>query len=174
MNASVDHWSDRVFKLLKGHGISLVATVPDAGLTKLLDLCRADAGVRVITLSSEEEGVGLSVGAWLGHGRALLCMQSSGVGNCINALALPAATGAPCLMLVTMRGEADETNPWQVPMGRAVRSVLAAMNVALFEADTARQVGMCFDQAAHLVFGEGRAAAVLIRQSVLGVKRFDG
>ena len=114
-------------------------------------------------------------GVWIDrvHGRLLLCMQSSGTGNCINALALPAATGTPCLMLVTMRGEAGETNPWQVPMGRAVRPVLEAMKVACFEARTSDQVGVLFEQAATLAFGEGRAAAVLIEQGVLGVKRFN-
>jgi sulfopyruvate decarboxylase alpha subunit len=173
MCASVEGWPDHVFQLLKDHGISTVATVPDAGLTKLLELCRADAGVRVVTLSSEEEGIGLGLGIWLGHGRLLLCIQSSGTGNCINALALPAATGTPCLMLVTMRGEAGETNPWQVPMGRAVRPVLEAMKVACFEAKTDDQVGVLFEQAATLAFGEGRAAAVLIEQGVLGVKRFN-
>jgi len=173
MCASAQSWSDHVFQLLKDHDISTVATVPDAGLTGLLELCRADAGVRVVTLSSEEEGIGLGLGTWLGHGRLLVCMQSSGAGNCVNALALPAATRTPCLMLVTMRGGVDETNPWQVPMGRAVRPVLEAMNVACFEAGQADQVAVLFEQAATLAFGEGRAAAVLIGQSVLGVKRFN-
>ena len=132
MRASAQNWPDQVFRLVKDHNISTVATVPDAGLARLLELCRADACIRVITLSSEEEGIGLGLGTWLGHGRLLLCMQSSGTGNCINALALPAVTQSPCLMLVTMRGEADETNPWQVPMGRAARPVLQAMNVACF------------------------------------------
>ena len=46
-------------------------------------------------------------------------MQSSGVGNCINALALTTIARLPMLMLVTMRGEWAEFNPWQVPMGSA-------------------------------------------------------
>lgn len=168
-----DGWSTRVYDLIKSSGISLVTTVPDAGLTTLLNLCSDDDSVHVVTLSTEEEGVGMAYGAWLGGTRSLLCLQSSGTGNCINALALPAATGTPCLMLVTMRGEAGETNPWQVPMGRAVRPVLEAMKVACFEAKTDDQVGVLFEQAATLAFGEGRAAAVLIEQGVLGVKRFN-
>ena len=96
MRASAAGWPDHVFQLLKDHGISTVATVPDARLTKLLELFRADAGVRVVTLSSEEEGIGLGLGTWLGHVRLLLCVQSSGTGNCINALAL--SEGPGCAM----------------------------------------------------------------------------
>ena len=54
--------------------------------------------------------------------RAMIAMQSSGVGNCINALGLPTAFRAPCLMLVTMRGQWGEFNPWQVPMGQATQA----------------------------------------------------
>jgi len=43
----------------------------------------------------------------------------------------------------------------------------------VFEARTVDQVGVLFEQAATLAIGEGRAAAVLIGQSVLGVKRFN-
>lgn len=173
MPSSGQEWADDVLQILKTHNISIVATVPDAGLSRLLELCRADPCLRVVTLSSEQEGIGMGLGAWLGHGRLLLCMQSSGTGNCINALALPAVTQTPCLMLITMRGESGETNPWQVPMGRAVRPVLDAMNVNCMEAKTADQVKSLLDQAAKLAFHERQAVALLIHQSVLGVKRFD-
>ncbi len=57
-------------------------------------------------------------GAWLGGVRGVLLMQSSGVGNCVNLLSLVQECRFPLLMIVTMRGEWGETNPWQVPMGR--------------------------------------------------------
>ncbi len=53
---------------------------------------------------------------------AVLLMQSSGVGNCINMLSLPVIMRAPLLMLVTMRGEWAEFNPWQVPMSAATEN----------------------------------------------------
>ncbi len=166
-------WPADVFRLIQDKDITLIANVPDAGLTRLLDLARGDPARRVVTLSTEEEGVGLCFGAWLGGARAMLAMQSSGVGNCINALALPTDTRTPCLMLITMRGQEGETNPWQVPMGRAVRPVLEAMGVACFEAETPEAVGELFAKAADLAFGEGRAAAVMVAQRVIGVKRFE-
>lgn len=166
------HWSQDVAKLLKVHRISTVATVPDGGLIELLRLCEDDAEIRVVTLGSEEEGVGLMFGLWLGGGRGALFMQSSGTGNCINALSLAAVTGAPCLMLVTMRGEAGEQNPWQVPMGQGALAALEAMGACCFPAETAAEVGPRFAQAAEHTFAGGGAAAVLVRQKVIGTKEF--
>ena len=109
---------------MKARDIGTVCTVPDGGLTKLLDLIEADGKIGLVTLSSEQEGIGIATGCWLGGQRAVVAMQSSGVGNCINALGLPLAYRAPCLMLITMRGQWGEFNPWQVPMGQATKPTL--------------------------------------------------
>ena len=167
-----DGWSGQVFGLIKVAGISLVTTVPDAGLTRLLNMCAGDADMRVVTLSTEEEGVGIGYGAWLGGTRALLCLQSSGTGNIINGLALPAYHEAPFLMLVTMRGQEGEGNPAQFPMGRAVRAVFEAMGVTVMEAETKEEVANDFQKAAKMAFEDGNRVAVLIAQKVIGAKRF--
>lgn len=169
---SDDGWSGQVFGLIKDAGISLVTTVPDAGLTRLLNMCANDPGVRVVTLSTEEEGVGIGYGAWLGGTRALLCLQSSGTGNIINGLALPAYHETPFLMLVTMRGQEGEGNPAQFPMGRAVRAVFEAMGVTVMEAATREQVAEDFGKAVKMAFDEGKMVAVLISQKVIGAKSF--
>jgi len=169
---SEDGWSRQVHGLAGKARISLVTTVPDAGLTQLLQLCSDDDAMRVVTLSTEEEGIGMAYGAWLGGARALLCLQSSGTGNCINALALPAFTRSPCLMLVTMRGQKGEGNPAQFPMGQAVRAVFEAMGVVVTQAMTKEEVPILFRQAAALAFSEGKACAVLVSQQVIGAKDF--
>ncbi|AWX94368.1 hypothetical protein DPM13_03615 [Paracoccus mutanolyticus] len=67
-------------------------------------------------LTTEEEGIGYLAGACrLGGERGALLMQSSGVGNCINTLALQAMARFPLLMVVTMRGDWAEFNAWQNP-----------------------------------------------------------
>jgi len=128
-------WPGDVLRAMQARGIATVCTVPDGGLTRLLRMVEAEAGMRLVTLSTEPEGIGIATGCWLGGGRAMLAMQSSGVGNCINALGLPAALRAPCLMLVTMRGQWGEFNPWQVPMGQATRPALEAVGVNPYRAD---------------------------------------
>ena len=76
-----------------------VAYVPDAGHARLIELCRADPAMRAVVLTTEEEGVALLAGAWLGGERGVLLMQSSGVGNCVNMLALNQVGRFPLLAL---------------------------------------------------------------------------
>ena len=170
--AASHDWARDVHRVLSGHEVRQVATVPDAGLTRLLELVAADGAMRLITLTSEEEGIALATGAWLGGVRAALLMQSSGVGNCINMLSLPALCGVPLVMVVTMRGEWGEFNPWQVPMGQGVRPVLAAMGVKLFPVEVADDAGSAVEAAAAMAFEGGLQTAVLLTQRMLGAKRF--
>jgi len=100
-----DRWPSDVYRVLKAAGVRQMAHVPDAGHTALINLFAADAEVVSNVLTTEEEGVAIAAGAWLGRQRSVLLMQSSGVGNCINMLSLPVIGRFPLLMLVTMRGE---------------------------------------------------------------------
>src|SRR5262245_66327387 len=109
---------------MEARNITLVCTVPDGGLTNLLDLIEAHDEIGLVTLSTEEEGIGIAAGCWLGGRRAMIAMQSSGVGNCINALGLPLAYRAPCPLLLTLRAQWSELSPWQVPMGPAAKPAL--------------------------------------------------
>jgi sulfopyruvate decarboxylase alpha subunit len=161
-----------VFRAMKARDIVTVCTVPDGGLTKLLDLIEADGKIGLVTLSSEQEGIGIATGCWLGGQRAVVAMQSSGVGNCINALGLPLAYRAPCLMLITMRGQWGEFNPWQVPMGQATRPALEAIGVKCFPVDRAEEVAETFAAAADIAFNSRVSAAVLVSQRIVGAKGF--
>ena len=166
------NWSADVFREMRAREIATVCTVPDGGLTQLLNLVDDDKAMRLVTLTSEQEGIGVATGCWLGGQRAMVAMQSSGVGNCINALGLPAAYRAPCLMLVTMRGQWGEFNPWQVPMGQAAKPTLEAMGVKCFPVDKADEVGETFAAAADLAFNSRTSAAVLVSQRIVGAKGF--
>src|SRR4029077_13165132 len=120
--AEISDWREAIFAALKAADIRQVGYVPDAGHSRLIELCRDDPEIHAVPLTTEEEGVALAAGAWLGGQRAALLMQSSGVGNCINMLSLAKNCRFPLLMLVTMRGEWAEFNPWQVPMGSKTKA----------------------------------------------------
>src|SRR5215467_5714103 len=122
-------WQHDLYDLLRENGITQIAYVPDAGHGVLIDRSLADPEVHSIALTTEEEGVALIAGADLGGARAVLLMQSSGVGNCINMLSLIKGGRFPFLTLVSMRGDFGEGNPWQFPMGQATQRVLEAMDV---------------------------------------------
>jgi sulfopyruvate decarboxylase alpha subunit len=166
------NWSEDVLRAIEARKIATVCTIPDGGLTQLLQLIDSSKSVRLVTLSTEEEGIGIATGCWLAGARAMLAMQSSGVGNCINALGLPAAFRAPCLLLVTMRGQWGEFNPWQVPMGQAVRPALEAVGVKCYPVERAEEIGETFAAAADFAFNSRVSAAVLIGQRVIGAKGF--
>jgi sulfopyruvate decarboxylase alpha subunit len=172
MKTKTRDWSADVFAAMKARDINTVATIPDGGLTGLLRMVGADKDMRLVTLSTEEEGIGVVTGQWLGGQRAMIAMQSSGVGNCINALGIPVTMRAPCLMLVTMRGQWGEFNPWQVPMGRATQTVLEAVGVRCFPVEHADEIGETFAAAADIAFHGNMSAAVLVSQRVIGAKGF--
>ena len=100
-------------------------------------------------------------------------MQSSGVGNCINMLSLTRVCRMPLLMLVTMRGEWGEFNPWQVPMGQNTNQVLMLAGVLTFPVDDRDRVKETVEAAAKMAFEGPAATAVLISQRIPGAKTFD-
>ena len=153
-------------------GVRQVAIVPDAGHARLIKLCEKDKAMCVVRLTTEEEGVALLAGAWLGGEKGVLLMQSSGVGNCINMLTLPIACQFPLLMLVTMRGDHGEFNPAQIPMGNATQAVLEALGVIVKRVDRAADVAEMVSATLRLAFNTYRPVALLIGQRVSGAKDF--
>ena len=168
----VADWRADIFEALKAADIRQVGYVPDAGHTRLIELCEADPAIRAVKLTSEEEGIGLAAGAWLGGQRCALLLQSSGVGNCINMLSLVKSCRFPLLMLVTMRGEWAEFNPWQVPMGRQTQAALELMDVLVYRAEREDEVGSTVAAALDIAFNGSLAAAVLLAQRLIGAKRW--
>ena len=167
-----DGWPHRVHALLSAMNVRQVPYVPDAGHARLIELCHADRNMRAIPLTTEEEGVALLAGAWLGGERGVLLMQSSGSGNCINMLGMTVECRFPLLMLVTMRGQWGEFNPWQLPMAQATLPTLNAIGAVVHSVDDASMVEETVSAAARLAFNTCRPVAVLISQRIVGTKDF--
>ena len=165
-------WQESVYAALKAAKITMIGYVPDAGHAHLIQAAHADPEVDTVVLTTEEEGIALSAGAWLGGKRCAILMQSSGVGNCINMLSLPLNCRMPFLTLVTMRGEWGEFNPWQVPMGAATQPVLTAAGVHVRRADRADEVAEMVGASAALAFDSQIPVAVLFSQRLIGAKVF--
>jgi len=166
------NWQAAVFAELKRAGIRQVGYVPDAGHAELIEAAHADNDMRAVVLTTEEEGIALAAGAWLGGQRSVLLMQSSGVGNCINMLSLPINCRMPFLTLVTMRGEWGEFNPWQVPMGSATPGVLERAGVHVHRVDRPEDAADTVVAAASLAFDSRVPVAVLFSQRLIGAKVF--
>jgi sulfopyruvate decarboxylase alpha subunit len=166
-------WPTEIYRVLKRAHVSQASYVPDAGHTQLIELLHADPEIQTTVLTTEEEGIAVAAGAWLGGQRAVLLLQSSGVGNCVNMLSLMSNCRFPLLMLITMRGEWAEFNPWQVPMGSATPGVLQLMGVTTIRADTSEEAPEAVSAAAVMAFDADQAVAVILSQRLIGRKQWE-
>lgn len=165
-------WPRDIYRALKAADVRQLCYVPDAGHARLIRLAHDDPAIATTVLTTEEEGVALGAGAWLGGQRAVLLMQSSGVGNCVNMLSLLASCRFPFLTFVTMRGEWAEFNPWQVPMGKATQSAFEIMGVTVFRLERLEDAGEMAAAAATLAYDSDQPIAVLISQRMIGAKKW--
>ena len=164
------NWPDQLFDVIRRSDVRQVGYVPDAGHSRLIERCRNDSDMHTVSLTTEEEGVALAAGAWLGGERAALLMQSSGVGNCINMLSLSRTCRFPMPMFITMRGEWEEFNPWQVPMGQATEPVLKLCDAQIMRVRKPEEVAGVAERALQSAYGDERIVAVLLSQELIGKK----
>jgi sulfopyruvate decarboxylase TPP-binding subunit len=116
--------------------------------------------------------VALVSGAWLGGQRAVLLMQSSGVGNCVNMFSLLRSADFPFFALVTMRGEFGEFNPWQTPMSQATQAAMELMGIQVLRADDPATVEETVSAGFDMAFLAGGKVAVLLGQRLIGRKKW--
>ena len=165
-------WPDTIYDHLKRVGVRQVGYVPDAGHSRLIQLICRDPEIADVVLTTEEEGIGLVAGAHLGGQRAALLMQSSGVGNCINMFSLLKNCGFPCLILVTMRGEFAEFNPWQVPMGSITEASLKLCGFLTYRVEEPDDVDDVIGAACDMAFAGDLQVAVVLSQRLIGRKEW--
>ena len=170
--ADTSNRPDQIFQKLREAGIVQVVYVPDAGHARLIEMCHQANDIKCTVLTTEEEGIGILAGAWLGGERGVLLMQSSGVGNCINTLSLAKVCGFPLVMIVTMRGQWGEANPWQVPMGQITAENLRLAGAVVYEVNEPELAAPAVEAAVRIAFNGGLTAAVLLSQRMLGTKLF--
>ena len=165
-------WWQGIFKALKDADVRQVAYVPDAGHAKLIQACHDDAEITAISLTTEEEGVGVLAGAWLGGDRGALLMQSSGVGNCVNMFSLANTCRFPLALFVTMRGQWHEFNPWQLPMGLTTEPALETAGFSVITADDPDDVAAYATATLNHAFVGGQMSALLLHQKLSPIKTF--
>ena len=112
-----------VLQILKQSGINLVASLPcdkNKRLTELLS-----QSFHVIDLAREEDGVGICAGAYLVGKKPILSIQSSGIGNMLNALmSLSVLYELPLPILASWRGVENESICAQIPFNRPLPELL--------------------------------------------------
>ena len=164
MTNPVPRWASGVCEGVYAAGSRDVVYVPDNPLSHVLgEFERRYAAVRLLLATREEEAFGIAAGLYLGGKLPTVMLQSSGLGNSLNALtSLLVPYQIPVLIVVSMRGDLGEWNSAQVPMGRAVRSILESIDIPHVTAESVEGAAETVRLAGTTAFGTRRPGACLL------------
>ena len=126
MNA--DTPEQKVVDILKQNRIDIAATLPCDRIKALLPLIARN--IKTLPLTREENGAGICAGVYLGGGRPVMVIQSTGIGNMINALlSLNLTYSIPLPIIASWRGVYKESIEAQWQLGRRLPEILAASGI---------------------------------------------
>ncbi len=160
-------WQTELADALVDGGVTVAALVPDSRLDGIVSGLRARK-LPAHTLMREEECIAFAAGHRVAGKRPAVLMQCSGIGNALNALgsfAIPYGLGIP--LVLSMRGTLGESNPSQVPMGRATLPLLHALGVQTFSLRERLDVKSIVGGVLALAY-EGQASAAILLEPELG------
>jgi sulfopyruvate decarboxylase subunit alpha len=149
-------------------GCRHVVYVPDNPLSHVLRaLGEHYSDIETTIATREEEAFGIAAGLYLGGARPAVMLQSSGLGNSINALSsLVLPYQLALVMIVSMRGDPGEWNAAQVPMGRAVPGILGALGIPFESASGGEAVEALVTDVGRTAFGTRQMGACLLPRRV--------
>jgi sulfopyruvate decarboxylase beta subunit len=155
---------EKLIAILRRHGIDFTASLPCEKIRTLLEMAARD--FPHLPLTREEEGVGICAGAALAGKRPALFVQSSGIGNMINALlSLTQFYELPLAIFVSQRGVYKEKIEAQFPMGRRLPGLLSGAGITYTEIKTGEDIGMV-DRELMNVFDRNSVHAFLMSPAV--------
>jgi sulfopyruvate decarboxylase subunit beta len=155
---------EELIAILKKHGIDFTASLPCEKIKTLLEMAARD--FPHLPLTREEEGVGICAGAALAGKRPAMFVQSSGIGNMINALlSLTQFYELPLAIFVSQRGVYQEKIEAQFPMGQRLPGILSGAGIAYTEIKGSQDISTV-DQGLAGVFGKNRIHAFLMSPAV--------
>jgi sulfopyruvate decarboxylase beta subunit len=118
----------KVIEILKKRRIDLAATLPCDRIKGLLPLI--EKNIKTIPLTREENGVGICAGLYLGGKRPVMVIQSTGIGNMINAIgSLNLTYEIPLPVLASWRGVYKEAIEAQWQFGKRLPAILGAAGI---------------------------------------------
>ena len=131
-----------VIEILKRNKIDVVATLPCEKISALLRFVANERTFCHVGLNREENGVGISAGVYLAGGKPVMIIQSTGLGNSINAItSLTVTYGLPLPIIASWRGVYKEKIEAQVPLGKALPNVLDALELKYTIIENPSEIG---------------------------------
>ena len=165
---AVPRWAQGVCAGIHAAGSRDVVYVPDNPLSHVLRVLETDyRDIRLVLATREEEAFGIAAGLYLGGRKPTVMLQSSGIGNSLNAVtSLLLPYQIPVLMVVSMRGDAGEWNAAQVPMGRSVAAIFDAIGVPHATVASSEGAGDAVQLAGTTAFATRLARACLLPRRI--------
>ncbi len=155
---------EELIALLQKNGVDFTASLPCEKIKTLLEMIGRT--FRHLPLTREEEGVGICAGAALAGKRPAMFVQSSGIGNMINALlSLTQFYELPLAIFVSRRGVYQEKIEAQFPMGKKLPGMLAGAGIAFSEVNTREELALV-DRGLERVYSTNSIHAFLMSPAV--------
>ncbi|MFW6075003.1 MAG: decarboxylase [Chloroflexota bacterium] len=165
-------WHDAIVEGFRANDIRLICHVADTVLAPIIRRFEEDPDFETVTLTREEEGIGLLTGAYLGGKRGALLLQASGLGNTLNAigsLAIPYQIPFP--ILLSPRGEPLEHNLVQLAWGKAAPKAVDALDLQWLDMRREDEVPFLVEHGVHHAYVSRRPLVLSISTQLSGGKR---
>ncbi len=157
-----------VYDALKSCGIRLISALPETWLVHLIRMADDDPEMTLVRLAKEEEGVGISTGAYLSGVKSAMLMQNHGFLASVNGIVSCAQLyRIPLLMLITHRGSFGERDPWQTEGGGVTEDVLRALRIAYDRLDEPSSVAHRIAEAQTLAYASNKPVALLLCRDLM-------
>ena len=123
---------EELLAILKKNSVDFTASLPCEKIKTLLEM--VSGSFHHLPLTREEKGVGICAGAALSGKRPAMFVQSSGIGNMINALlSLTQFYELPLAIFISQRGIYKEKIEAQFPMGKRLAAMLISAGITYSE-----------------------------------------
>ena len=164
-------WAETIAEALKENEVSLIVYVPDVSVAQVTRLLEDDPYFHLVSATREEEAIGIAAGAYAVGRRAAVFMQSSGFGNCVNAIAsLCIPFRIPVPLFINLRGDMGEFNIGQVAMGRATRPILDVLGLPHHTLESEDRLDQRVGGALELCFASHQPLALCLTPLLHGGK----
>ena len=157
-----------IYDALKSCGVRLISALPETWLVHLIRMADDDPEMTLVRLAKEEEGVGISAGAYLSGVKSAMLMQNHGFLASVNGIVSCAQLyRIPLLMFISDRGSFGERDPWQTEGGGVTAHVLEALRIPFDRIDDPLHVHKRILKAQTLAHSASRPVALLLGRDLM-------
>ncbi|MEZ4457596.1 MAG: thiamine pyrophosphate-binding protein [Gemmatimonadales bacterium] len=157
-----------IYDALRAADVTLFSALPETWLVHLIRLAEDDPAATLVRLAKEEEGVGISAGAYLAGAKSAMLMQNHGFLAAVNGIvSCGQLYRLPLLMLISQRGDMGERDPWQTEGGLVTEPLLRALQIPFARLERLDHVAHRIRQAQTLAYSASRPVALLLERDLM-------